>query len=58
MYRLTIVAFLTTLMVVACSKQEPAEILTHAPTYATLADAQKAVGTSGKHIVLDFYTDW
>lgn len=58
MYRLIIVVTLTTLMVLACSKQEPAEILTHAPTYATFADAQKAVGNSGKHIVMEFYTDW
>ena len=58
MYRLIVVVILTALTVVVCSKQEPAEILTHAPTYATFADAQKAVGTSGKHIVLDFYTDW
>jgi len=54
----TVPALLLVVLVMACSKPEPVQPLTTAPSYETIEAAQAAAGGSDKYIVVDFYTDW
>ncbi|MEA3297048.1 MAG: thioredoxin fold domain-containing protein [candidate division Zixibacteria bacterium] len=60
MRQITLVVVLITAvaLTIGCSQKEAAVALTEAPYYSSLQEAQKAVGSTGKPILVEFYTDW
>ncbi len=46
------------LLGVSCAQKEVRQPLESAPYFSSLEEAQQAAGTSGKPILVEFYTDW
>jgi len=50
--------FIFMFLFVSCGQKKVEKKLTTSPSYSSLADAEAAVASTKKPIVIDFYTDW